>query len=1752
LRKAFLGPLLLTAGLSLTAQLHGETPKEAFARLGESLQQAGVENAAASDLIRLHELSVEAGTPFQSNNLISRYLTGGGAPTPELLLAGARSAFLAGDYPLATSRYKSFLAEGDGPGSQAAEAALELYRLLLEVVEDPEDAYQFIVKNGDRLRGHRSLLKYDLWALEKAMRDETYPDAGRILARVLREAIPLEQERTYFWSHMEELLRQASRADESHFAARQYYQQIGERIRDERLQALWTLVSHNLRLLSAEEMGDSEKARKAHLERALKAARQAFEADPSADNLIQITEFLMGGNARHYSSVWETFADDREAFFATAFGGLSSEQKTDFLRWQKDHENFADIVAPAQQWSKWLLEDSSAFTAAGKDALANIPFGAGDLNKKQLRQKAKILADVPSIPAAAIRALSEDSDLRAAAGILGGRQSQYLPFAETYVYLKEVLWPAYEKAAGEKDEAYYHEVVVAYGASAFGLGPAGLYDDDGVADYLKSAWALGDTYDRSQFHEALRSVRWISFIGSRQDREVFDRSRIERSVRRWGSDLREKVKEDDDARARKALEQFTDIEDLLREIRENDPSQNWRHAPSDYLKLVAQTRVAVEEKDQDTFDENFRRLIPLLKKYGDGGHPFERAVFLEMVEAFKNETMLKAQVELLEDMLKAYRGDLNDATEPGLSALFSAMAEAGNWREDWSRIGNDDKAISLRINDLLAQTLVREIGADRFHPEIFEKFLASRNGRGWSEKEANLEVIEAMIDSRILFEVDYPEEANEGITAYYMNLIRNHFDSLEEKYPFANWFDEWYAQEIRETGWIDYAYRHRDGEDPNGIVAEAIVETLLDWETLPLGFDGEADPYTLEWVESRHEWALRSGGRRDLMRLADFLSKQAGKTRFDPYAIGQFWFELLPVRPNTNPGRDAIIERLESYVGLAAASPERLGPPSLDWLEDSREATLQFSGLRDSDYRLLQKMLTGMHVAHWQRVSGREYLIPILLKHLDEKNNQADLIQSIPHFWLIQRADRESSVEEILVNLTEKALEEGDYELAASLSVHGLEIADNALGSDARNRLTAVRSQALVRIGGMIPVEASDPRYPLYQAQLDYLSGGEENAWRTYQEHRERLLPMLQELNPQFLIWLIGEHTRREQFTEAENLVQEMLPWMDEVKDSISPEIRGGLLLAQAFISFSDREFPSARAQYERIVNAEDFDQTRAQENARLMVAEVDRITRQFDQAIDQLQRMSRRGSAYQRKQSHYQLARVYFDQEEYTQADRELAKVFNYQSNHSDALLLQGEINIQARRLQEATDIAIGIEAAQEIVVPGRPLSIHLEDANLAVVGAEESLEVRIWTSSGDEEVVNLFPKGDNRTRFEVQIPTELGEINQGDEVLQIFGSDEIRYDFSDEFRARRNLPESNPPLLRVASDAELNISSGEIISGDEQARRRLERMIRERQGDQDDARGNIARSEIRRADQIKPGNPIHLRVADPDRSVTAQRDTLNVDATTTSGDRVDAFSLQETEPHSGVFTGSIPTASAPATAFASDSDGARQPNSVISAGEHPSWMARRDNQRPKIFGVDLNDNVIPGSLTVEAPEPGRAIRGFRIDTSLNNQDFVTVGQWPDSIEDWNGQPRVHLARLDSDASIRGASDILNYLEIGSLRYNRERVITVPENFNGDFHKVANENRSAADLNRSSREYVARAELNLYIPRRQTRTLRLTTEKDREDTSFYLVVNGRAIPADEGDFQFTESFRQGVHRIDVLVHSRREAQARFELQWNI
>jgi hypothetical protein len=134
-------------------------------------------------------------------------------------------------------------------------------------------------------------------------------------------------------------------------------------------------------------------------------------------------------------------------------------------------------------------------------------------------------------------------------------------------------------------------------------------------------------------------------------------------------------------------------------------------------------------------------------------------------------------------------------------------------------------------------------------------------------------------------------------------------------------------------------------------------------------------------------------------------------------------------------------------------------------------------------------------------------------------------------------------------------------------------------------------------------------------------------------------------------------------------------------------------------------------------------------------------------------------------------------------------------------------------------------------------------------------------------------------------------------------------------------------------------------------------------------------------------------VRVVDPDRSTSPAKDTLQVRAATASGDSL-LVTLTETDAYTGVFEGSVPTGSSQATAYATDSTDGNDPNWPISPQGGTPWIAQADNVRPKLYSIDLNDNVALGRLpTSVTSDPAVFARSARLCDSSTRESSASPG---------------------------------------------------------------------------------------------------------------------------------------------------------------
>jgi tetratricopeptide (TPR) repeat protein len=889
-----------------------------------------------------------------------------------------------------------------------------------------------------------------------------------------------------------------------------------------------------------------------------------------------------------------------------------------------------------------------------------------------------------------------------------------------------------------------------------------------------------------------------------------------------------------------------------------------------------------------------------------------------------------------------------------------------------------------------------------------------------------------------------------------------------------------------------------------------------------------------------------------------------GTARFDDYASGASELRVLRLSGATTAKRKVYFDKLAKLLGRVKTIP---GRPILYLLGVYDVRT----SLTPEEINVLAEYFRPSAVPnYWRNGYYYDYIALALLPKLYPRGKKHDplMLAMAPELWRVARDTGSSKVQKELIAVGQRLMNDEQYDQAVAWSKIGLGIGARSFPDDVRGALRVLQSRALSNIRGVIPVKRTDPRYPLFAAQANYNGGNIRGAWTAYRGGRDVLLEYFRELDPLFCTWLIDRNVELDNFEQAEALAREMVLDMESKTLRLPPEVRVRVYLSRANISFALPAIPIARAHYEQIIAEKDFDGLDGQIDAALRIAELDRVQKDYDGAIQRIEKVLRIDKPHARTEGHYHMALVMRDQTQFEEAKKQIQEVLINDASHVKAILLQGALDLDLMNLERAADLDLGLSERQKFVVPGKVLKVRVEDKLRRISKRTSSIEISIKADSGDEELFTLVPWADSLTRFEGSIETSLGAPNKGDRKLQLLGSDKVRYDFSDRFKKQHNVQRETEHELEVKSDSDLYASSGEILTGRDLEEQREEDMIRQRL--QEDGRrlkkDDTLLSERRSGKQVKPGNQINVRVLDDDRCVSAGQDEVIISVSATSGDSIGVLTMTETNTHVGVFDGVIQTESAPATAFATDSDEGTDPNFPVSGGEYPAWVALPDNKRPKIYGVDMNDSVFMAKMQIDAGVPGRKLKDFFLQTSLNGVNFETIGSWPTPFKAWDGSPRGVVIRLGRKNALNLSGSGVNELNaiISDLPYIKRGNIgieTLRASWDESVFGYADKLRFNWDVKNKETWYLARFSAAFYTSTREHRTFTLKTRNGGEhEAEFMLAIDGelgasQSMESDISDAtpsEYTGVFKKGAHRIDVFVIAPRRSKPGFEVHMDI
>lgn len=530
--------------------------------------------------------------------------------------------------------------------------------------------------------------------------------------------------------------------------------------------------------------------------------------------------------------------------------------------------------------------------------------------------------------------------------------------------------------------------------------------------------------------------------------------------------------------------------------------------------------------------------------------------------------------------------------------------------------------------------------------------------------------------------------------------------------------------------------------------------------------------------------------------------------------------------------------------------------------------------------------------------------------------------------------------------------------------------------------LQKIRTEAAGLMPGLYPVNDKDPAYPLYVAADALARNNPERAWTLLSANTKTFDKDPMRYQPQFALWALEQYRKvRGPNDVLRDKAWEHVETLLQKESSFPAEIAAGLFLLRAEIAEDRLQYEIAHAGYQALRNHAQYKMTKAGRQA--MFKDVDLLLTMgsADSAAQTAEQWITVPEDDVRAQGHYVLAKIAFQRKDYDETRKELDKVFEIDFTHAEARLLQGEWKLATNYEVDDTQVLLGDLADRSAIRPGQPLSISVQDKNLAVAGGGSSIPVVVTTSSGkDSEKVLLYPGTRDPSLFRGAIDTVLGVVKPGNSTLELCGDDTVSYRIDPVYLEGRGLPADKPKNLTVVDDADMMVGTGKA------------------------------------RETIKPGLPLYVRLVDRDRSRKDGSSKVTVEVMTTSGDRIPAAELFEEAPCTGVFTGQIKTALPPPRAFASDSTSGMGPQDLVSKTRSGEWRSLEDGEKPKFVGVDTMNSHLVATAAIEMGSP-ETIARLRLFGMLYGEEML-LGTYPaESAESRQG---IHMLSTASNARDR------------------------------------------------------------------------------------------------------------------------------------
>ena len=553
-------------------------------------------------------------------------------------------------------------------------------------------------------------------------------------------------------------------------------------------------------------------------------------------------------------------------------------------------------------------------------------------------------------------------------------------------------------------------------------------------------------------------------------------------------------------------------------------------------------------------------------------------------------------------------------------------------------------------------------------------------------------------------------------------------------------------------------------------------------------------------------------------------------------------------------------------------------------------------------------------------------------------------------------------------------MERKEYGPAAAL-LTGLLANVSRLDESRRDAARALTAQCYAQIGAVgMTIDEKSPLAPLLRAALYLRLGDERLAFEALTAHRALFAAHRQELPGDLLVFACERLIAaggEENLADVETWLREWLVRNSESKqfdDALKAQVQ--LLLAQGY--FKAQRYDVARAEFTTLVNR--FPDTSHALEAQFGIGETFVAQKVYDQALAVFDRLAQSHEIDVVVRAEFLRGVVAFERDDVDEARdifREvLGRVPSIEVADKALFRLSEIYGIEQRYLEQLTLLrTVGRlgRNSKRTHTPGQALSIVVYDSDLGISRGHNRIPVLVTTTpGGDKELIHLTSAGAGKGLFRADLDTRLGKAEPNNRMLELTGRDAIHCDYPEEFRGQfRSVPLSDVEI-KIAADAKLDVASTKEF---EEKKVTFSEQLQEEVDDPEE-QTDPRMSQVRPLNQIKPGNPLYVRVTDMDRDMTDEPDEVIVKVAGDSGDQVQA-TLRETGPHNGVFEGMVNTGELPAGATATDAAIGQAAIQAIDRDPNTFWQSEPDGRTPKALTVDMKDLRRVAGVKYTVPDP-------------------------------------------------------------------------------------------------------------------------------------------------------------------------------------